>query len=441
MNRISKELQTNTTALSLFFQSILNIVIGLILMLNQTLFLNRTALIIFLYFGATMGFNVLQIVICIGKGFKPLIQSIFIFCASCTGIIYFSVNLESMIKAFPLILSIWTFFIAISSFISFIQYRKDKTTEPIRFLMTSIIHLFLGIFVIVLIYNDMNISLRMVGLYLVIRGATLFFDGIFKIIPEKYKDKYKSRIRVAIPGFFTALAPRKALNNVNKIFKETPQELPLKVERSDEKVNVEVFIHAAKSLKGTAGHVDICIDGDILCYGTYDRDNIKCGGILGDGVIYEIHDKEKYIEYCNKVKKETVFGFGFSMNEDELTKIKLYVKEIKSRTYNWQCKAQHINKNYPDNELQDSACKLSRYMHTKFYKFSTGTYKYYWILGTNCVKFTDDILKSSGITTILSGIITPGTYYAFLNNEFVKGNTCIVSRTVYHDPENIEVIP
>ena len=46
----------------------------------------------------------------------------------------------------------------------------------------------------------------------------------------------------------------------------------------------------------------------------------------------------------------------------------------------------------------------------------------------------DILCGASGLDLMnLQGIITPGTYYAFLDRQFRRPNSIVISRTVYRD--------
>ena len=59
--------------------------------------------------------------------------------------------------------------------------------------------------------------------------------------------------------------------------------------------------------------------------------------------------------------------------------------------------------------------------------------KTYFVLGTNCGTLVDKILRSSGIDVLNpNGIITPGTYYDFLEREYMKKGSRVVSKKIYN---------
>lgn len=66
------------------------------------------------------------------------------------------------------------------------------------------------------------------------------------------------------------------------------------------------------------------------------------------------------------------------------------------------------------------------------YKFKSGPFKTYFVLSTNCVAMADTIVGKTGIDIIgINGVITPGTYYEYFNQEFLKSNSKVVTRTIY----------
>lgn len=70
--------------------------------------------------------------------------------------------------------------------------------------------------------------------------------------------------------------------------------------------------------------------------------------------------------------------------------------------------------------------------NAKFYKFRTGKFKTYYVLGVSCCTFVNEIIGYSGIDFLkMNGIISPGTYYDCLNREYINKTGLVVSRTIY----------
>lgn len=435
MKQMNKHLKTQTTALNLFMQSLLSIVMGVILIYNYNWFFTRVSMFVFAYFWFVLALNVIGVLRNMDRMVKDVIQELVPFLGFGVAIAIYYSNINRIILLIPPIMLCSTFIMAVSSFISFMQYRKEISTAPARYLIATILHLGFGVFFTLYTYRFgyFFTGIRLIGIYLVLLGIMLFFDGLAKAIPNKYIVKWTKRIRITPPALIVAFVPLALLNKLNDYFKENEEPAhTFKVEKGQKQANVEVYVHVSKTMRGIAGHVDIAIDDTIVCYGTYDRESIHLGGIIGSGVIYEVYDKEAYLAFCNTVRKETVFEYGLTFTETELNAIREKLEEMKSRASVWKCKAQReMEAGREILEPKDMSCKLAKAMKTVFYKFNSGSYKYYWMFGSNCVSFTDELLKASGMKTVLAGIITPGTYFIFLNDEFAKGNPKIVSRTVY----------
>ncbi len=66
------------------------------------------------------------------------------------------------------------------------------------------------------------------------------------------------------------------------------------------------------------------------------------------------------------------------------------------------------------------------------FKFSKGKFRTYFISSTNCVMLADELIRNRDLTLInLSGLVTPGAYLSFLNTEYLKPNSAVISRTLY----------
>ena len=68
------------------------------------------------------------------------------------------------------------------------------------------------------------------------------------------------------------------------------------------------------------------------------------------------------------------------------------------------------------------------------HKFTRGKWKKYFVVGNNCCKLADYIVGKSGIDVLkMYGVITPGAYYEYLNREFKKKKSMVISRKIYNN--------
>ncbi|KXT74682.1 hypothetical protein STRDD10_00768 [Streptococcus sp. DD10] len=70
--------------------------------------------------------------------------------------------------------------------------------------------------------------------------------------------------------------------------------------------------------------------------------------------------------------------------------------------------------------------------NAQLYKFKTSKFKTYFVLSTNCVLLADSTIGQVGTDILnLKGFITPGTYQDYLDKEYGKPNSLVVSKTIY----------
>ena len=105
--------------------------------------------------------------------------------------------------------------------------------------------------------------------------------------------------------------------------------------------------------------------------------------------------------------------------------------ELKQLTIPWEPSTDKI-KTEDGKEDYTYAYKIRHETDGELYKFIKSKFKSYFVLSTNCVLLADTIVGQAG-TDILSpkGFIAPGTYQAYLNREFEKPNSIVVSKHVY----------
>ena len=90
-------------------------------------------------------------------------------------------------------------------------------------------------------------------------------------------------------------------------------------------------------------------------------------------------------------------------------------------------------KKLQERKYKDYASNLYKSTNVKFYKFNSGKFKKYFALGNNCSKLADYIIGKSGIDLLkMYGVITPGTYYEYLNREYKKKDSMVISREIYN---------
>ncbi|MDO5601915.1 MAG: hypothetical protein Q4G07_04015, partial [Oscillospiraceae bacterium] len=338
----------------------------------------------------------------------------------------------------PIAFALWALVLSLIHFVNFWQYRKEPHTRPLVQLLYSILCLSFSLYFFFNLPASQNTSLQIVGGYICLYAGATLLDVLLSFTPRRIRDKIKGHIHICLPVILASFIPRSALASINKYFaKEGP--VSLDVSKEDAAPNAEVLIHVSdRSLQGAMGHADMWIDGVYYSYGCYDEADMKWNGGIGAGTLFTHTEKDAYIKFCQSVSGKALFGFGLALTDSQMTAMKTKLAEIMACTYVWKPDAQRAEEGLiPDEDHQDYASKLYRATHAKFYKFTKGSLKHYFVMGTNCVKLVDTLLRASGVDTVPTGIVAPGTYYDLLNQEFMRPGSPVVTRNVYMSESNI----
>lgn len=396
-------------------------IIGLILIFNTKLFIETYSLLILIFMLIYTISNLIQIFINI-MDINKLRESLLKFAICIIILLTFEMNFNPFINIIPVSIFLYSMLMGFMHIITFWQYRKDYSFKKINEFLSFIICLIFGYFILI----NLDLSLTICGAYLIVYSVNLLILFIDEMIPTKNKNKIKNKIHISLPIFISAFIPNRVLININRHL-EPKKDIILKdFKNNKHKANVEILVHVTPSGNESFGHCDICINDTIISYGGYDYNSIKFNYTYGPGVMFEAKNKEKYIKFCQKTSNKSIFGFGLYFNKEQMKKLNNKIDELKQRCYSWKCPVQVNNK-----DCNDYSSLLHLETNAKFYKFKYGKFKYYFVLGFNCVKFVDEILRACDLDTIISGIISPGTYYDFLNREFNKKNGIVISKTIY----------
>lgn len=256
----------------------------------------------------------------------------------------------------------------------------------------------------------------------------LYFIGIYLIglslnyLYEYYKDKkglaksnLRRNLRVPLPTIIEAFLPYVFLKQIDDSIK-------LYENKTGEKPDVEILIHVCEKGDGKVGHIDIYYENIVYSYGNYDPKSRRFLTVVGDGVLFK-SEKKDYIKFCINDADKTLFGYGLKLNEKQKKALKKEMDKINNNLYEYD----------PSTTPDCYANKLNKKTKTKFYKIKEGRFKKYILLGCNCAHFIDKIIGSTGSDILkINGLINPGTYYEYLDNEFMKKNSIVIARTIYN---------
>lgn len=332
-----------------------------------------------------------------------------------------------------LVIGVYQIFHASINLVTYVLYRKNKIRPRFRLLLDGLVLVFLGGTSLLSSTGNSVFQLFVLGAYFFLYGVSNIRDG-FLFEEEIGKNHLKRRIRISLPIVLAALIPARTLAKINKFMQENADEredIHLGMVKSGKTAELEIFVHTAEtSLFSAIGHVDICYQGRVISYGNYDPSSETLFGMVGDGVLY-FCDRDKYIDLCKRESQKTLFGYGIDLTPEMEKAVQKKLAELKQLTIPWEPSADKIMTG-DGKEDYTYAYKIRHETDGELYKFIKSKFKSYFVLSTNCVLLADTIVGQAGID-ILSpkGFIAPGTYQAYLNREFEKPNSIVVSKHVY----------
>lgn len=341
------------------------------------------------------------------------------------------------ISILPIIFGIYLLINAIIKLINASILWKNKANGRLVETITFLIYFTVSISIIFAPIKNLSIVLLIIGIYILLLGVNYIIDFISFIIPRKVKKKIKRNIRISLPAIIEAIIPFTVLSEINYLLDKENYDsyFPFEEKSVDVLPDLEIFVHTSNSGFNRMGHVDLYYNGQVISYGNYDDYSMRFFNMIGDGVLFTT-DKDKYIPFCIEHSKKTLFVFGLKLTDRQKKNVDKAINNIFDNSYTWVSpyeEAKLKNKRVKKDDYSDYASRLYQVTKAKFYKVKSGKFKNYFVLGSNCCRLADNIVGKSGIDLLkMNGVITPGTYYEYLNREFQKKNSMVISRKIYN---------
>ena len=304
------------------------------------------------------------------------------------------------------------------------QLWKTKSRGKIRTLLQGMLYTLFAI----TIFSDLTGSAVplswLLGLYSLVSSFFALIDAIRELLGTELNGKrVKQRVRFKPPVLLTALLPMRFLRMMDdpdeevEVAKWTRQETALNNPQPD----LEIFLHLGKNAAFGFGHMDIALEGKAYSFGNYDNESSRLFGAFADGVFLEA-DRDKYLKYVLTHEKQRMIGYGVVLSELQKAAVLKKINAFLYQSKRW----------YPSAEKTPEPKLMEQEAQAEFYKIGHGPFKTYNVLTTNCVAVTNMLSGSGGVDLMNpQGIITPGTYSEFLDRQFRRKKSIVVSRTVY----------
>ena len=329
----------------------------------------------------------------------------------------------------PFIYGLWALLNAAVKYITWYNFQLDRLKNRLWAFSDASITL---VFALILILDPLPGVLRLTyvaSAYLVFYGCLQLYAGLNLLLNNAIKDRLQIHIHFPLPMFISMLVPSrvyKYLHNPslkNIAFRET-------VDAKQERDELEIFFHLKKERTDSFGHVDISFRDFIFSYGLHDPKSRYINGTFGDGVLVQV-DRQKFIEYSINYEKKTIVAFTLKLNPTQIQLIEQRVISLLERTVPW------IPAGASDPSIKDYASRVERHTRANFYKFKAGMFKTYFFVSTNCVLLVDYFVHFKELGLIrLNGLITPGSYFNFLNEAYQRSSPMVKRRIVYEKMKN-----
>lgn len=341
--------------------------------------------------------------------------------------LFFALLPDFILGLAPILFSLYLTILGISQYIMGYLEIKTKENFGVRYFLLGCIYLAIAIPIILSPLGKLDNFLICLVIYAIFLGLSFIWDALIQIIPINTKNKFKRKIKITLPKIIEAIIPYRVMIDINRNLKVKEQSYSYH-NPNDKTVNLNILIHTSNRGFNRMGHIDIYFDNKVISYGCYDEGSRYVGELFGDGVLFLAKSKKEYINFCIDNSKKTIFDFGIHLTDTEKKKVALRIEELLKNTYPWNHKT---DKNYHNGKSY--AAKLYKRTSAKFYKFKSGKYKTYYVLGTNCCFLADDIIGKSGMDILsINGLITPGTYYDYLNRKLKGKNSNIIYKEIYN---------
>ncbi len=323
-----------------------------------------------------------------------------------------------------LVFAVWILLNALAKVIYAYQLWNTKSRGGVWTLLQGILYSFFALSLLSDLAGSAVALSRLLGVYALVSSLFMLIDATRELLGTDINGKrVRQRVRFKPPVLLTALLPMRLLRMLDdpdeeaEIVKWTRQETAIENARP----NMEIFLHLGKNAAFGFGHMDIALEGKAYSFGNYDSESSRLFGAFADGV-FLVADRNAYLRYVLTHEKQRMIGYGVVLSEAQMKAVRDKINAFLRQSSRWHPTAEKS----PDSKLMEQEAQA------EFHKIGQGPFRTYNVLTTNCVAVANMLSGSGGVDLMNpQGIITPGTYSEFLDRQFLRKKSIVVSRTVY----------
>lgn len=328
----------------------------------------------------------------------------------------------------------YCFGVAICLFVQICIHYSNHVKIRLSSVLFCIIYALLSAVLLFTRIVNSEMLFRLFGIYFLLLAGRMFI-GLINVHNTSYS--WKRRFHIGLPMVLGTLLPDAALKKINEKVRNG-ESVELDSIKKDTPAKLKAIVHIGEDGFQKVGHFTFSWKGMVYSYGNYDAQSERFFTMIGDGVYFTVPE-ELYFPNLVKHEHNTLFEYTIQTTPEQDEKIEQQLKELHDRSIRWYCQYERMGiagklkawmeKDYPS--------RLHYRTGAKFYKLKRGSFKTYWVAGDNCVLFSDVILGSVGAGVLsLRGIVTPGSYYDYLEGEYQKENSPVIERKIHNLPKN-----
>lgn len=340
---------------------------------------------------------------------------------------------------------VFTLYILVNAAIKLVDYfinKRDNVVGRLRELLFFVFFLVFGVLMVFVPEMGKRGFIAVAGVYCIIYGAFLLWDFVFQCFPSSFRRRFSKKLSLPMPVLISTMRPfakfksrqRQSLLDPEKTKTELKPFFP-EGKETDAAPDMEVMIHISEHGMGIMGHCDICFEGRVYSYGSYDLTSTSLFGGIGDG-IFVIGKREPYIRFYVTATPREIYGYGFRLDEEQKRAVRDEIVKLIDMAYPWETPLQQVHKNDPSAKgeaVYDWGSKMWNCTGSDFYKFRSGKMKTYFVVTSNCVMMADEIVrKACKDITPQRSVLTPGAYYDYLEHLLAMVGSPVFCRTVYN---------
>ena len=349
-----------------------------------------------------------------------------------------------MLKMVP-VYAVFTAYVLVNALVKLVDYDIDRRDNVPGRLKELTLFLFFMVFGVLMVFvpGMGETGFRVVaGIYCILYGLFLLWDFAFQCLPQSVRRRFSYKMSLPMPLLLSSLRPFARLKARQRENIMSPEQIRWEPEpyfpqgkETDAAPDMEVLIHVSGSGFGIMGHCDLCFEGEILSYGSYDLTSTTLFGGVGDG-IFVVGKREPYIRFYVTATPREIYGYGFRLNEEQKQAVREEITLLKSMAYPWETPLQQVLRHEPEapgETVQDWGSKMWNCTGSDFFKFRSGKMKTYFVLTSNCVMMADRIVRRAcSDITAPRNVYTPGGYYDYLEHLLAMSNSPVFCRRIYN---------